>query len=856
MKKLLVFDGNSIMNRAFYGVRPLTTKEGLHTNAVFGYINILTKHIDAISPDCIAAAFDLKAPTFRHKMYEEYKAGRHAMPEELAEQIPYIKEVTTALGIKILSLEGYEADDILGTLATNFKNVGHTYIVTGDRDSLQLVSDNVTVILATTGKDEEYTPEKVLERYLVPPERLIDIKALMGDSSDNIPGVTGIGEKGAIKLISENGDIDTLYSRIDSDEIKLTPSLREKLINGRDSAFFSRTLATICREVPLDESCETLRRGEIDKTHLSSLFKTLEFTKMSEKFGLTENIPSAQEDNGMQISFDNVGESGPQSEEITHDTFVLCDEMIFADFDPSSGMLYKCVDGKIFKAKVSADLLEALRDKRLCLWDSKSFWHSAIAHGISLPEETVAFDVRIASYVENPDLKGDFSHTLMRHLSKTIPSVFADSAEHRVQYIEPLYKELSKALDGIGATDLYYSTELPLTRVLARMESTGFSLDSKSLIEYGNALLEKMKYCEEQIYSICEERFNINSPKQLGHILFEVMGLPVLKKKKTGYSTDAETLEKLRFRSPVIDYILDYRKIAKLHGTYVEGLLKVAEADGRIRTDFKQTGTVTGRLSSAEPNLQNIPVRTEEGSLLRRFFIPENGKILVDADYSQIELRILAHMSGDDDMISAFKSGEDIHTVTASKVFKTPIDDVTPSQRSRAKAVNFGIVYGIGEFSLSEDLHVSLKEAKGYIEGYFETYPKIKEYLDKTVENAIKNGYVETLFKRRRYIPELSATNKNMQSFGKRVAMNTPIQGTAADVIKKAMIAVDRRLDREGLKTRLILQVHDELILEAPENEVEKASAILKEEMENAVSLSLLLKTDVGTGANWLEAKN
>ena len=856
MKKLLVFDANSIMNRAFYGVRPLTTKNGLHTNAVFGYINILTKHIDAISPDCIAAAFDLKAPTFRHKMYDGYKAGRHAMPEELVEQVPYIKEVTNALGIKILTLEGYEADDILGTLADKFKDIGHTYIVTGDRDSLQLVSDKVTVILATTGKDEEYTPEKVFERYLVTPERLIDIKALMGDSSDNIPGVAGIGEKGAIKLISENGDIDTLYSKIDADEIKLTPSLREKLINGRDSAFFSKTLATICKKVPLEESCETLKRCEIDKVHLAELFKTLEFTKMSEKFGLVSTPVTIADDSGMQISFDTVGESEPVSEEITCDTFVLCDKMIFADYDASTDMLYKYSDGGVYKTKITAELLEKLRGKKLCLWESKAFWHSVIDKGVDLPEETVKFDVRIASYVENPDLKGDFSHTLMRHLAKTIPSVFADSAEHRVQYIEPLYQEISKALENIGATELYYSTELPLTRVLARMESIGFSLDSKSLTEYGNALLEKMGKCEEEIYLLCGEKFNINSPKQLGHILFEKMRLPVLKKKKTGYSTDAETLEKLRFHSPIIDFILDYRKIAKLHGTYVEGLLKVAEADGRIRTDFKQTGTVTGRLSSAEPNLQNIPVRTEEGSLLRKFFIPEKGKVLVDADYSQIELRILAHMSGDTDMIEAFKSGEDIHTVTASKVFKTPIGEVTPSQRSRAKAVNFGIVYGIGEFSLSEDLHVSLKEAKGYIEGYFATYPKIKEYLDKTVENAIKDGYVETLFKRRRYIPELSATNKNMQSFGKRVAMNTPIQGTAADVIKKAMIAVDRRLDREGLKTRLILQVHDELILEAPESEVSKASEILKEEMENAVSLSLLLKTDVGTGLNWLDAKN
>ena len=443
----------------------------------------------------------------------------------------------------------------------------------------------------------------------------------------------------------------------------------------------------------------------------------------------------------------------------------------------------------------------------------------------------------------------------MRHLSQSIPSVLSESAEHRVRFIEPLYKELSDYLKKIDSYDLFLSTELPLTRVLARMESLGFSLDSESLARHGEGILERMKSLEEEIYLLCGEKFNINSPKQLGHILFEKMGLPVLKKKKTGYSTDAETLEKLRFHSPVIDYILDYRKLAKLHGTYVEGLLRVVDSDGRIRTDFKQTGTVTGRLSSAEPNLQNIPVRTEDGSVLRRFFVAGDGRVLVDADYSQIELRILAHMADDEAMISAFNSGEDIHTVTASKVFKTPIDKVTPQLRSRAKAVNFGIVYGIGEFSLSEDLHVSLKEAKSYINGYFETYKKVKEYLDATVESALANGYVETLFKRRRYIPELTATNKNVQAFGKRVAMNTPIQGTAADVIKKAMVAVDRRLEREGLETRLVLQVHDELILEAPVNEVERASEILKEEMENAVSLSLTLQADVGVGENWFEAK-
>jgi DNA polymerase-1 len=852
MKKLLVLDANSLLNRAFYGVRPLTAKSGLHTNAVFGYVNILSKHLDAISPDCVAAAFDLKAPTFRHKMYAEYKAGRHAMPEELVEQVPYIKAVTEALGIKLLSLEGYEADDILGTLSRKYGEETHTYIVTGDRDSLQLVSKNTTVILATTGKDEEYTPERVMERYLVTPERLVDIKALMGDSSDNIPGVAGIGEKGAIKLISENGDLDTLYSSLDSGSIKLTPSLEKKLSEGRESAYFSRTLAKICTEAPLELDLSDLVRAPIDKPRLTSLFRELEFTKMSEKFGLTD-IPT--EENSLQLTFDTADVDTPSAELVTDDIFVLGDGVVFIDLDTSSHTLYRYTDGKTIKAPVTSDLIKKLGEKRLCLWDSKSFWQEAINLNADIPEACVTFDVMIASYVENPDTKGDFSHTLMRNLSRSVPSVFADSAEHRVQHLEDLYTSLSQAIKERGAEELYYEIELPLTRVLARMESVGFTLDCDSLSDYGKTILDKMNSIEQEIYLLCGEAFNLNSPKQLGHILYEKMGLPVLKKKKTGYSTDAETLEKLRFHSPVIDYILDYRKLSKLYGTYVEGLLKVAGDDGRIHTDFKQTGTVTGRLSSAEPNLQNIPIRTEEGSLLRRFFIPSANQVLIDADYSQIELRILAHMANDEAMISAFNSGMDIHTVTASQVFKTPIEQVTPSLRSRAKAVNFGIVYGIGDFSLSQDLHVSVKEAKSYIDGYFNTYKKVKEYLDKTVEFAIQNGYVETLYKRRRYIPELSSSNKNLQGFGKRVAMNTPIQGTAADIIKRAMVAVDRRLEAEQMETRLILQVHDELILSAPENECEKASAILKEEMENATRLSILLQTDVGVGKNWLDAK-
>ncbi len=856
MKKLLIVDANSILNRAFWGVRPLTTKAGLNTNAVFGYVNILLKHINAISPDYAAAAFDLKAPTFRHKMYAEYKAGRRPMPPELKEQVPYIKEVGEALGISSVSLEGYEADDILGTLAKRFDNIGHTYIVTGDRDSLQLVSPNTTVILANNSNDEEYTPEKVFERYQVTPERLIDVKAIMGDTSDNIPGVAGIGEKGAVKLISENVDLDTLYSRFENGEIKLTPSLSEKLRNGKESAFFSRTLATICKEVPLECDMEAYAKKDLDREKLTSLFKTLEFTKLSEKLGLieNENFGHIEEEQNTQLTFDtDVQEES--AEIVTEDTFVMCSGPVFLDFDPENKMFSRTCEDKVISVPSSKTLIEKLGEKRLVLWDSKPFWREVENTCATVPNSAVIFDVKLAAYVENPETRGDFQHIVMRYLSRSISNIFSGSAEYRCKFIKELFENLENTLKDIGANDLYYTIELPLARVLARMEVYGFTLDTERLKEYGETLKQNLKKLENDIHSLAGEVFNINSPKQLGHILFEKMGLPVIKKKKSGYSTDAETLEKLRFHSPLIDFILEYRKLAKLHGTYVEGLLAVADADGKIRTEFKQTGTLTGRLSSAEPNLQNIPVRTDEGSILRRFFISDIGKVLVDADYSQIELRILAHMAHDEVMISAFNSGLDIHTVTASEVFGVNIDSVTPSMRSRAKAVNFGIVYGIGEYSLSQDLKISIGEAKSYIDGYFKTYKKVKEYLDKTVENAEKLGYVETLFSRRRYVPEILSSKKPLKAFGQRVAMNTPIQGTAADVIKRAMIAVDARLSAENMKTRLILQVHDELILEAPENEAQKAAEILKEEMENAVKLSVPLTSDTGIGKNWLDAK-
>ncbi len=847
--KLLIVDGNSIMNRAFYGVRPLVTRTGIHTNAIYGYLNILKKHLDGVKPDLAAVAFDLKAPTFRHKMYDAYKAGRHKTPDELLSQVPYIKEATRLLGIQTVSLEGFEADDILGTLSEKFE--GESYIVTGDRDSFQLVSDKTTVILSANSGDEFYTPEKIEEKYSLPPKKLIEVKALAGDSSDNIPGVAGIGEKTAIKLVLEGESVDGIYERLEKGTLSVSDSIKKKLEEGRENAFLSRKLAEINLSVEPLPSPDSLVIGTEDKSALRDLFVKLEFTKLMERFGLDEKEEKPTYSD--QISFDTVEEEETQIEELSAKEFAsrLPDGII--PLDLIGNTLYFHIDGTLISTPMGDEIVEILSSRRLALFDTKDFWLKTGKLFDSLPPEMAAFDIQLASYVDNPDSRGDFSRIVMSYLGKSVPSGAEQRPEWRVSLIKPLFEELKEKMEEVR--DLYYEVELPLSRVLAGMEREGFGVDKKGIEEYGKHLKEKMERAEESVYAIAGTTFNLNSPKQLGEVLYEKLSLPVLKKNKTGYSTDAETLEKLRFYSPVIDFILEYRSLAKLYGTYIEGLLKVIGEDGRIRTSFNQKQTLTGRLSSSEPNLQNIPIRTPEGSELRRFFNAKEGSVLIDADYSQIELRVLAHISGDENLISAFNSGADIHSATASQVFGVPLQEVTGELRSKAKAVNFGIVYGMGAFSLSEDLKVSMKEAKDYIDSYFATYPKVKKYLEDTVSGAYETGYAETLWGRKRYIPELTGTKKQLRSFGERVAKNSPIQGTAADLIKLAMVKTDRRLRSEGLHSRLILQVHDELIIEAPEGEAEYVKTLLKEEMEGVAELSVTLSADVGMGKNWLDAK-
>ncbi len=856
-KKLLIVDGNSIMNRAFYGVRPLVTRSGVPTNAVYGYLNILKKHLDAIHPDYVAVAFDLKAPTFRHKMYDAYKAGRHKTPEELLSQVDIIKEATRLLGIATVSREGFEADDILGTLSHNFE--GKSYLVTGDRDALQLVREDITLILASTGDDVVYTPDAIREKYSLDPEKMIDLKALMGDSSDNIPGVAGIGEKTAIKLLVVAKTLDGVYESLEKGELDAGASVKAKLSADKDNAYLSKALATINTEVAGLPGFDELVLKERDVTALRALFVELEFTKMMSRFGLDAeptHTKSVAGDDG-QISFDSVEESRGESESVSAGEFAGLFEGEVVTLDLIDGKFYYHKGGKFYSTEATGEAVDAIEASgaRLSLFDSKGFWHKVISLGRVPRESLVAFDIQLASYIDNPDSRGDLGKIVMSYLSKSLFPGAEKAFDLRLPLLEELYGVLKERIESEGLTYLYYEVELPLSYVLAGMESRGFMVDREGIEHFGVELKTKLDASMKEIWALAGEEFNINSPKQLGAVLFEKLALPATKKNKTGYSTDAETLEKLRFHHPIVDYILEYRKLSKLYGTYIEGLIAVIGEDGRIHTSFNQALTQTGRLSSAEPNLQNIPVRTKEGSTLRRFFVAEEGSVLIDADYSQIELRVLAHMSGDENLISAFNSGADIHSATASLVFGVPLDKVTGELRGRAKAVNFGIVYGIGEFSLAGDLHVSMKEAKDYINGYFATYPKIKEYLTRTVQDATRDGYVTTMWGRKRYIPELTGTKKQLRAFGERVAKNSPIQGTAADLIKLAMVKTARRLEKEGLMSRLILQVHDELIIEAPESERERASVILKEEMERVAQMKVSLSVDVGVGKNWLEAK-
>ena len=849
MKKLLVIDGNSILNRAFYGVRPLTNSKGLPTNALFGMLNILLKQLSEISPDYAAIAFDLSAPTFRHKEYAEYKAGRHKMPDELAAQLSYSKELARALGFKVLELEGYEADDILGTLSRMAKNqTVDSYVLTGDRDSLQLIDESTYVLLATNNDTLRFDRERFFEKYGVQPESFIDVKALMGDSSDNIPGVPGIGEKTALKLISEFENIDRVYENIEN--AGLGKSAKQKMIDGRDSAYLSKWLVTINREAPVGVTLDELENKGFDKEKLSALLLELEFTSFLKRLGLgASEVKKAPEDAEKAVAVTHSEQKTLALNELHALSGKKYGFEIFEDkaYFASENELYEVAFDSA--SELAGALISA--KPRLAVCDVKRLCHEI---STEIFEVLCEDDVALAAYVLEPS-RSAYGLTELSDVYLGGAPV-SDGAE-RASAVYALADVLSARLSEVGQTELYKSTELPLAFVLADMEKTGFKLDTSALSEFLSVLTETERDYAQRIYMLAGREFNINSPKQLGEVLFDELKIPAGKKTKTGYSTGAEILEKLKGDYPIVADILDYRAVMKLRSTYAEGLLKAADGNGAVHTSFNQTTTVTGRLSSTEPNLQNIPVRTELGREMRRFFVAKNENYrLIDADYSQIELRLLAHIAKDGNMISAFLSGEDIHTVTASQVFGVPIDMVTSAMRKRAKAVNFGIVYGIGEFSLAADIGVTRKEAGEYIKSYFAQYPDIKAYLDGVVAAAKELGYVETIFGRRRYIPELTSQKAVLRAFGERVAMNSPIQGSSADVIKMAMINVRRALKAEGLDARLILQVHDELIVETHKDCADRAAEILKNEMENVIKLSVPLTVELQTADNWYECKD
>ena len=852
--KLLVLDGNSIINRAFYGIKLLTTKDGRYTNAIYGFMNIFYKLCDELHPDSVAFAFDLKAPTFRHKMYDEYKAGRKPMPPELAEQMPVLKDLLRALGYKIVTKEGYEADDILGTLAFSCKDGDECYIATGDRDSLQLVGDNVKVLLASTkmGRPETniYDVKRIKDDYGVTPHQLIDIKALMGDSSDNIPGVSGVGQKTAQSLISELGSIQNIYDNIDTIDIRET--LRDKLKNDKDAAFMSYKLGEICKSVPIETDYSFYVPDEGDKGEALSILRSLEMYKLIDKIGLNTVTYDAKPENTTVKEYKRVN---------SLNGFLLKANKLYFVYSVKDGRfesLAACNGDDICEVNTENDseveaFINILEDENTekYTFNIKPLYAYAFSHGFEI--KNVKMDLMLAAYLLNPSAKDYDIEKLAAEYNVSYEADGGFSALSETVY--PLTVKLSALLEERDQTELLSNIELPLAEVLASMEKIGVKVDKSGIEAFGDMLGERIKGLQSRIYELAGEEFNINSPKQLGEILFVKLAIPTKKKTKSGFSTNAEVLEKLADEYEIVKFILEYRTYTKLKSTYCDGLLKEIAADGRIHSTFNQTETRTGRISSTEPNLQNIPVRTELGREMRKFFIADDGKVLVDADYSQIELRVLSDIADDKAMIDAFNNGDDIHAITASQVFKMPLQMVTPLMRSRAKAVNFGIVYGIGAFSLAKDIGVSRAEADRYIKDYLHHYSGVDRYMNEVVEEAKKNGYVKTLFGRRRYLPELSSSNGMLRAFGERVARNMPIQGTAADIIKIAMIRVYTRLKEENLNARLILQIHDELIVEAPENEKTKAELIVKEEMENACKMKVLLKSDAHSGESWYDAK-
>ena len=879
--KLMVVDGNSIINRSFYGIRPLSTREGLYTHAVYGFLTTLQRLLDEEQPEALCVTFDRREPTFRHEADENYKATRHAMPEELAMQMPVLKEVLDAMDIPRYEMAGWEADDLIGTISRRCEAVGWDCVaVTGDKDSLQLITDRTRVKLVSTRMGQtttkDMTPESFREAYGFEPIHMIDLKALMGDSSDNIPGVPGVGEKTAMALVQKYGSIEEIYRLLPDIEAK--PAVIRRLTEGEQSARHSYWLATIVTDVPMEFSPEENLRRPF-KPELYELFLKLEFSKLIEKYGLSP-AREAEVKAECTVTVERVEEPQRAAELLAawrkadHVTVYALPDLAVLSIQWDTGADTAAaaeLQENAYRGDWQA-LLTALfaADIRKVGHHIKDTMRSLLERGVDA--EGYIFDTALAAYLLDAtagsyDLQrlfvAYFNEELPKptHLEKDAFTLLGDQAAAWAALhsygsaVAALYDILPERLREKDMTELYETVELPLCAVLARMEHRGFLVDGKALAAFGQDMAEKITELEQRIYDQAEEPFNINSPKQLGTVLFEKMQLPHGKKTKTGWSTNADVLEKLRWQAPIVADVLEYRQYAKLKSTYADGLLKVIDPDGRIRTSFQMTVTATGRLSSTEPNLQNIPARTEVGSRIRGMFVAAPGNVLVDADYSQVELRLLAHISGDEAMQQAFLSGEDFHTLTAAKVFHVAPEEVTGQMRSRAKAVNFGIVYGISAFSLAQDIGVTVAEAKEYMERYFDTYRGVKHYMEQVVETAREKGYVETLMHRRRALPELKSSNFNMRSFGERVALNMPIQGTAADIMKLAMVRVEQRLKREGLAAKLIMQVHDELIVECPEAEKETVERLLEEEMGGVAHLAVPLPAQAHSGRTWLEAK-
>ncbi|MBP3747208.1 MAG: DNA polymerase I [Ruminococcus sp.] len=844
--KLLAIDGNSILNRAFYGIKLLSNKKGEFTNAIFGFMNIYLKNIADVQPDAIAVAFDLRSPTFRHKAAAYYKANRKGMPPELAQQLPRVKELLGLMGIKVVECEGYEADDVLGTLSRSCSDRGdQCFVLTGDRDSLQLIDQNVTVLLATNKETVRYTPERFIEDYGFEPIKLIDLKSLMGDSSDNIPGVAGIGEKTASSLIKEYGSLENLYASYE--DSSLTKGVKAKLAAGKASAEESKWLATIVRDAPIDSDPEHYIPSQPDTSAISSLLTELEMFKLLDKLNISAaDAVSTSAASGTPAETPAIEAAvSPLTEDITS-SLNKCDYIL------RDGKLSVRSGNNVYTSDDEAVILNFLASGcEKSTDDAKPHYRFAMAHGSEL--NNLRSDISICGYLLNTSASDYAVDKLCAEYGVHYYSENGEFAD--LLSISLLTEKLRTAIAEEGMSELLENIEMPLTEVLASMEDTGIRIDRSGVEDFGVYLSEMIEETQKMVFDDAGHEFNISSPKQLGTVLFDEIGLPAKKKTKSGYSTSADVLEELRNQSPIVDNVLKYRQYTKLNSTYVVGLLDKIAPDGRIHTSFKQTETRTGRISSTEPNMQNIPVRTELGSRMRKFFVAPEGKVLVDADYSQIELRVMAHLCGDENMSEAFRSGEDIHTSTAAQVFDMPPFMVTPEMRSAAKAVNFGIIYGIGAFSLSKDIGTSLAQAKKYIADYLARFPKVKEFMDTTVDNAFKTGTVTTMFGRKRRIPELLSSNKMLQAAGKRIAMNTPVQGTAADLIKIAMINVYNRLKSEKLNAKLILQVHDELILESDAECADRAAEILKEEMQGVYDMKVPLAVDVHQGHSWYDAK-